>query len=348
MVLGKREGSIMEKRQLGSSGLVVTSMGLGCMGFTGSYGSAGADDSVATIRRAVDLGVTLFDTADLYGPFDGERLLGRALAGRRDEVTVATKFGGAELSDDGEMTGGTNGRPDYVRTSVERSLRNLGTDRIDLYYQHRVDPDVPVEETFGALGELVAAGKVRHLGISEAGAQTIRRAHAAAPLSAVETEYSLFSRDVESSGVLATVRELGIGFVAYAPLGRGMLTGQVPSLTELEETDLRRAFPRFQDEHVARNRTLVQRVQEVAAGMGVPTGQVALAWVLAQGQDIVAIPGTRRQSHLEENVAAAALRLDDATLAALGAAVPIGAAAGGRVSPLDPNVQDDLDLSALP
>jgi aryl-alcohol dehydrogenase-like predicted oxidoreductase len=326
-------------RSLGSQGLVSSAEGLGCMGLSGSYGAADEKESVRTVHRAVELGVTMFDTADVYGPFTNERLLGRALSGRRDEVVVATKFGGAELDDEGTMTGGANGRPEYVRTSVERSLRNLNTDHIDLCYQHRVDPNVPVEETFGALGELVAAGKVRYLGLSEARPETIRRAHATAPLSAVESEYSLFARDMESNGVLETVRELGIGFVCYAPLGRGFLTGGVRSADALAEQDLRRAFPRFEKENLDSNLSLLERIERIAAGLGVHSAQVALAWVLAQGKDIVPIPGTRTRAHLEANVAATAVGLDAQALEALGQAVMEGEIRGDRVSALDAGIQ---------
>jgi aryl-alcohol dehydrogenase-like predicted oxidoreductase len=329
----------MEKRRIGTQGLSASIVGLGCMGMTGSYGPVDDAESTATIHRAIDLGVTMFDTADVYGPFTNERLLGRALAGRRDEVIVATKFGGAALDDDGTVVGGANGRPEYVRASVERSLRNLNTDRIDLYYQHRVDPTVPVEETFGALAELVAAGKLRYLGISEARPATIRRAHATAPLTSVETEYSLFSRDVESNGVLATVRELGIGFVCYAPLGRGFLTGAVRSANTLGDTDLRRAFPRFEEENLEANLALLRRIESIASDLGVSTGRLALAWVLAQGTDIVPIPGTRRRTHLVANVEAAATPLDAGTLAALAEAVSGGEIAGGRTSPQDAGIE---------
>jgi aryl-alcohol dehydrogenase-like predicted oxidoreductase len=267
----------------------------------------------------------------MYGPWSGEELLGRAVAGRRDEIVLATKFGGVEIDEQGQIASFTpNGRPDNVRKSVEGSLRRLGIDRIDLYYQHRVDPDVPVEETFGALGELVAEGKVGHLGISEAAPETIRRAHATAPLSAVQTEYSLFTRTVETNGVLATTRELGIGFVAYSPLGRGLLTGGLSDVAQLAESDLRRALPRFQGENLEHNRALVARLQQLAAERDVTPGQLALAWVLAQGDDVVAIPGTKRRLYLEQNVAAAGLALDAETLAALDAAIPAGAVAGDR------------------
>ncbi|WP_437115083.1 aldo/keto reductase [Streptomyces flaveolus] len=298
----------MRTHAIGSQGLEASVEGLGTMGMTAMYGTRDDAGSVEAIHRAIELGVTLFDTADMYGPFTGEELLGRAVAPYRDRVLLATKFGGLTLDESGKVVGGPNGRPEYLRRAVEGSLRRLGTDRIDLYYQHRVDPRVPVAETFGALGELVAEGKVRYLGISEASAQTIRSAHAAAPLSAVQTEYSLFTRTVETNGVLDTVRELGIGFVAYAPLGRGFLTGRLRSLDELPENDWRRTAPRFSGENFAHNLALTDRVRAIADKAVVTPGQVALAWVLAQG--VTAIPGTKRRSYLEENVAAAALTLD--------------------------------------
>jgi aryl-alcohol dehydrogenase-like predicted oxidoreductase len=329
----------MEKRSLGSQGLVSSAEGLGCMGLSGAYGPADEIESTRTIHRAIELGVTMFDTADTYGAFSGERLLGRALSGRRDQLVIATKFGGAELNDEGEMVGAANGRPEYVRASVERSLRHLNTDHIDLYYQHRIDPRVPVEETFGALGELVTAGKVRCLGLSEALPGTIRRAHATAPLTAVESEYSLFARDMETNGVLDTVRELGIGFVCYAPLGRGFLTGQVRTTDTLGDQDLRRVFPRFEKENLDANLTLLERVQQIAKGLGVSPTQLALAWVLAQGEDIVPVPGTRSRRHLEENVAATGVTLDAQTLHDLNEAIDSSEISGNRVSPMDAQIQ---------
>nr|WP_084433499.1 aldo/keto reductase [Kibdelosporangium aridum] len=298
------------------------------MGMTAMYGTPDDAESIATIHRAIELGVTLFDTADMYGPFTGEELLGRAVASHRDKVVLATKFGGVTLDDTGKIVGGPNGRPDYVRRAVEGSLRRLGTDRIDLYYQHRVDPAVPVAETFGALGELVAEGKVRYLGISEASAENIRAAHAAAPLSAVQTEYSLFTRTVETNGVLDTVRELGIGFVAYAPLGRGFLTGELRSLDGLPEGDWRRTAPRFKGENFAHNLALADRVRAIAEQHAATPGQLALAWVLSQG--VTAIPGTKRRAYLEENVAAAEFTVDSDTLAALSAVIPADEVAGER------------------
>ncbi|MEV6607001.1 aldo/keto reductase [Kutzneria sp. NPDC051319] len=317
--------------QVGSQGLTTSVEGLGTMGMTAMYGTPNDAESVDTIHRAIELGVTLFDTADMYGPFTGEELLGRAVAPHRDRVVLATKFGGVTLDETGKIVGGPNGRPDYVRQAVEGSLRRLGTDRIDLCYQHRVDPNVPVAETFGALAELVAEGKVRYLGISEASADTIRAAHDAAPLSAVQTEYSLFTRTVEANGVLDTVRELGIGLVAYAPLGRGFLTGELRSLESLPENDWRRTAPRFSGENFAHNLVLADRVRAIAERRGVTAGQLALAWVLAQG--VTAIPGTKRRAYLEENVAAATLAVDAATVAELAEAIPAGEVAGERYVP---------------
>jgi aryl-alcohol dehydrogenase-like predicted oxidoreductase len=317
----------MEQRTLGSQGLVVSAMGLGCMGMSDFYGQTEDQESVATIRRALDLGVTFLDTADMYGPFTNEELVGTAIAGRRDEVVLATKFGN-ERRPDGSWVG-INGRPDYVRRSIDASLHRLGVDHVDLYYQHRVDTSVPVEETWGAMGELVEAGKARYLGISEAAPATIRRAHSTHPMSAVQTEYSLFSRDPEQE-VLGTVRALGIGFVAYSPLGRGLLTGAITSLEDLAGDDFRRRAPRFSEENLAANRTVVARVQSLAEAKGVTPAQLALAWVLAQGHDVVPIPGTKRRRYLEENVAAVEIELTQADLASIEEAVPPGAAAGLR------------------
>ena len=322
----------MQQRKLGRQGLTVSAEGLGCMGMSAFYGSFDDAESTRTIHRALELGVTFLDTADVYGPFTNESLLGKAIAGRRDGVVVATKFGN-ELDADGKRTGGVNGRPDYLRAAVEGSLRRLGIDVIDLYYQHRVDPDVPIEETFGALGELVAAGKVRYLGISEAAADTIRRAHAVSPLSAVQTEYSLFTRDVEDDGVLGTVRELGIGFVPYSPLGRGFLSGRIRSIDDFEADDFRRSSPRFQGENFAKNLELLDQVVEIARAKDVTPSQLALAWVLAQGADVVPIPGTRRIANLEENAVAVDLVLTDDELAAIDRVAPAGAAAGERYAP---------------
>jgi aryl-alcohol dehydrogenase-like predicted oxidoreductase len=322
----------MQQRALGGQGLMVSAVGLGCMGMSAYYGPYDDAESTATIRRALDLGVTFFDTADMYGPFTNERLLGRALGQDRDRVVIATKFGN-EITADGRRTGGVNGTPEYLRRSLEGSLERLGVETIDLYYQHRVDPAVPPEETFGALGELVAEGKVRHLGISEASPETIRRAHAAAPLTAVQTEYSLFTRDVEDNGVLATVRELGIGFVPYSPLGRGFLSGRIRTVEDFAEDDFRRTSPRFQGENFAKNLEVLDRVVALAGRKGVTTTQLALAWVLAQGDDVVPIPGTRRIPNLEENVSAVDVELTAEDLAAIDEVAPVGVAAGERYAP---------------
>ncbi len=321
----------MEIRTLGD--LSVPAQGLGCMGMSEFYGTGDQAEAERTIQRALDLGVTFLDTADMYGPFTNERLVGRAIAGRRDEVVLATKFGN-ERGEDGAFLR-INGRPDYVRRACDASLQRLGVDVIDLYYQHRVDPAVPVEETWGALRELVEAGKVRHAGISEAAPETIRRAHAVQPVTAVQTEYSLWTRDPEDDGVLATCAELGIGFVAYSPLGRGFLSGQIRSVDDLAPDDYRRASPRFQGENFARNLELVDRVREIADEKGVTAGQLALAWVMAQssragGPVVVPIPGTKRVAYLEENAAAADVRLTDDDLRRLDEAAPVGATAGDR------------------
>lgn len=319
----------MQQRDLGSQGLTVSAEGLGCMGMSFAYGPGDDTESVATIHRAIDLGVTLFDTADIYGPWTNEELLARALVGRRDQVVLATKFG-AELDSAGNRTGGVNGRPDYLRHALEGSLRRLGVDHVDLYYQHRPDPDVPIEETFGALAELVAAGKIRYLGTSEAGPETIRRAHAVHPLSAVQTEYSLFTRDAENDGVLETVRELGIGFVSYSPLGRGILTGTIRDTAALPDNDFRLTTPRFQGENFTGNLAVADRIRALAGARQVTAGQLALAWVLAQGDDIVPIPGTKRRRYLEENVAATEITLTAEELSALDELTRPGAVAGDR------------------
>ena len=319
----------MEQRALGSQGLTVSTLGLGCMGMTFAYGGRDEAESRATIDRALELGVNFLDSADIYGPLTNEELLGSALRGRRSEVTIATKFGN-EIGPDGKLTGKVNGRPDYLRGQLEGSLRRLGTDHVDLYYQHRVDPDVPIEETWGALGELVTAGKVRYLGISEAAPETIRRAHATAPISAVQTEYSLFTREVEDDGVLATVRELGIGFVPYSPLGRGFLSGAIRTLDDLSPDDARRRMPRFQGENLTANLRVLDEINALAEEKRVTPSQLALAWVLAQGQDMVPIPGTKRRTFLEENVAALEVTFTQMELEAIDKIAPSGVAIGDR------------------
>jgi aryl-alcohol dehydrogenase-like predicted oxidoreductase len=323
----------LQTHPIGEYGLVAAVEGLGTMGMTAMYGTPDEAEAIRTVHRAVELGVTMFDTADMYGPFSGEELLGRALKGRRGDVIVATKGGGVTLDVTGKIVGGPNGHPDYLRACVDGSLRRLDTDYLDLFYLHRVDPDVPAEETFGALADLVTEGKLRYLGISEASPESIRAAHAVAPLSAVQTEYSLVSRTVEVNGVLDTVRELGIGFVAYAPLGRSLLTGTVRSVQDLPAHDFRRSSPRFADANLEQNLSLFDRIVTTADDLGVTAAQLALAWVLAQ-DGVTAIPGTKRRTWLEQNVAAAAIRLDAATIAGLNAAIPVGAAAGERYAPL--------------
>jgi aryl-alcohol dehydrogenase-like predicted oxidoreductase len=317
----------MQQRTLGQ-GLVVSAQGLGCMGMSEFYGVSDDAESTHTIHRALDLGVTMLDTADMYGPFTNEALVGRAIADRRDAVVLATKFGNERLADGTRV--GINGRPEYVRAACDASLLRLGVDYIDLYYQHRIDRTVPLAETWGAMSELVEAGKVRHLGISEASAESIRTAHAVHPITAVQTEWSLWTRDVETNGVLAAVRELGIGFVAYSPLGRGFLTGTFAESSWLEPGDFRRMNPRMQGDNLAANLELVDRVRVVAAAKAATPAQLALAWVLAQGPDVVPIPGTRRLHYLEQNIAACDIVLTDNDLAALDAAAPIGSTAGDR------------------
>ena len=317
----------MEVRKLGSQGLEASKQGLGCMGMSEFYGETDEGEALATIGRALDLGVTLLDTADMYGPFVNEKLVGRAIADRRDEVVLATKFGNVR-GENGEFNG-IRGDAEYVRSACEASLQRLGVDHIDLYYQHRVDPKTAIEETIGAMAELVEAGKVRYLGLSEASPATIRRAHAVHPISALQTEYSLWTRHVEEE-ILPTVRKLGIGFVSYSPLGRGFLTGSFSKPEDIPEGDFRRNNPRFQGENFERNQAIVARVREIAEAKGVTAAQVALAWVLAQGDDIVPIPGTKRRSYLEQNVAASDVALTADELAALDEAAPPGAAAGDR------------------
>jgi len=317
----------MQQRTLGTQGLVVSAMGLGCMGMSEFYGPRDDAESVATIHRALDLGVNFLDTADMYGPFANEMLVGQALRGRRDQVVLATKFGNVRGPDGSWL--GVNGRPEYVRACCDASLKRLGVDHIDLYYQHRVDTTVPIEETVGAMAELARAGKVRFLGLSEAAPGTIRRAHAVHPISALQTEYSLWSRDPEPE-ILPTVRELGIGFVAYSPLGRAFLTGRVKSAEDLAPEDFRRRHPRFQGENLERNLALLEPIEKLAAEKGARPAQVALAWVMAQGEDIVPIPGTKRRTYLEQNLAAAELRLTPAELERLDRALPRGRTAGTR------------------
>jgi aryl-alcohol dehydrogenase-like predicted oxidoreductase len=317
----------VKTRRLGSQGLVVSEQGLGCMGMSDFYGGRDENEAIATIHRALDLGITFLDTADMYGPCTNERLVGRAIAARRDEVVLATKFGN-ERAEDGRYLG-INGRPEYVRAACDASLERLGVDVIDLYYQHRVDTTVPIEETVGAMAELVEAGKVRYLGLSEAAPQTIRRAHAVHPITALQTEYSLWTRDPEAE-VLPTVRELGIGFVAYSPLGRGFLTGRFRSADELDADDWRRTNPRFREETFGHNFALVQAIQEVAEEKRVTTAQLALAWVLSRGDDVVPIPGTKRRRYLDENAAASEIELTPEEVARLEDAFPVGAAAGDR------------------
>jgi aryl-alcohol dehydrogenase-like predicted oxidoreductase len=317
----------MESRSLGRQGLVVSAMGLGCMGMSEFYGVTNDKDSIATIHQAFDLGVTFLDTADMYGPFTNEQLVGKAVRGRRDKVILATKFGN-ERRTDGTWIG-INGRPEYVRAACDASLKRLGVDVIDLYYQHRVDQTVPIEDTVGAMAELVKKGKVRYLGLSEAAPATIRRAHATHPITALQTEYSLWSRDPED-GTLQTIRGLGIGFVAYSPLGRGFLAGRFRKPEDVQEDDYRRNTPRFQGDNFARNLEVLARVEALASELGVRPSQIALAWVLAQGADIVPIPGTKKVKYLEENVAAADIRLTQDMLARIDQAAPRGAAAGAR------------------
>jgi aryl-alcohol dehydrogenase-like predicted oxidoreductase len=308
-------------------GLEVSALGLGCMGMSEFYGTGDEAESVRVIHRAIELGCNFLDTADMYGPFTNERLVGRAISGHRSEVVLATKFGNERRADGSRV--GVNGRPDYVRSACDASLSRLGVDVIDLYYQHRVDPQVPIEETVGAMAELVEAGKVRFLGMSEAAPDTLRRAVAVHPIAALQTEWSLWTRDAEAE-VLPTCRELGVGFVAYAPLGRGFLTGQLRSPEDFEEGDFRRDNPRFTGENFQRNLDLVARVEEIAAEKGCTPGQLALAWLLAQGEDVVPIPGTKHLRYLEENLAAVDVKLSEQDLARIDAATPPGASAGQR------------------
>jgi len=321
---------MLAKRKLGRDGLEVSTLGLGCMGMSEFYGATNDDESLATLHRALELGVTFLDTSDVYGPFKNEVLVGRGIQGRRDRVVLATKFGNVR-GPDGSWQG-VNGRPEYVRSACDASLKRLGVDTIDLYYQHRVDRTVPIEETVGAMAGLVAAGKVRHLGLSEASAATIRRAHKVHPITALQTEYSLWTRDPEDE-ILPTCRELGIGFVAYSPLGRGFLSGRFRKPEDLPADDFRRNHPRFQGENFQKNLDLVSKVKEIASEKGATPSQLALAWLLAQGQDIVPIPGTRHQSYLEENVGALRFKLTQADLDHIAEVAPQGVAAGDRYTP---------------
>ena len=322
----------MKTAQLGD-GLTVSQQGLGCMGMSGSYGASDDAESTATIHRALELGVTFLDTSDVYGPFHNEQLVGRAIADRRDGVVIATKFGIVRATDGTGM--GVNGSPDYVRSACDASLGRLGIDTIDLYYLHRVDQTVPIEETVGAMGELVTAGKVRHLGLSEASAATLRRAAAVHPIAALQSEWSLWSRGIED-GIVATARELHVGLVPYSPLGRGFLTGQITNFDDFAADDYRRYSPRFQGDNFAQNLLLVDRVREIAAEKGVSPAQLALAWLFAQGDDVAPIPGTKRRSYLEENIGAQDVELTAGDLARIEAAAPTGVAAGDRYSDMRP------------
>ncbi len=312
----------MRNRRLGSAGAEVSAMGLGCMGMSAYYGRTDEGEAIATVHRALELGVNFLDTAEMYGPYTNEELVGRAVAGHRDEYVIATKFGvRLEPTDEGPVNRVLDGTPENVRRSAEASLGRLGTDRIDLYFQHRIDPETPIEETVGALAELVAEGKVLHIGLSEASAETIRRAHAVHPIAAVQTEYSMWTRDLEAE-ILPTLRELGIGLVAYSPLGRGFLARRFESPDELAPDDFRRIVPRWQGENFDRNLELVRAVEELAAEKGITAAQLALAWVLAQGDDVVPIPGTKRRSYLEQNVAASEVELSPDDLARIESELP--------------------------
>ncbi len=323
----------MEQRKLGTQGLIVSSQGLGCMGMSDFYGKRDEAESIATIHLALDMGVNFLDTSDMYGPFTNEELVGRAIKGRRNQVIVATKFGIMRSSPSADSgwapITGICGRPEYVRSSCDASLKRLGVDHIDLYYQHRVDAEVPIEETVGAMADLVSAGKIRYIGLSEASVETIRRANAVHPVSALQSEYSLWSRDPEDE-ILPTLRELGIGFVPYSPLGRGFLTGYLKSPDDFAVDDYRRNSPRFQGENFMKNLELVERIRVIASRKGIAAGQLALAWVLAQGNDILPIPGTKRRSYLEENIAAGSVVINEAEMAEINASLPKGAAAAER------------------
>jgi aryl-alcohol dehydrogenase-like predicted oxidoreductase len=317
----------MKTRKLGNQGLIVSELGLGCMGMSEFYSGRDEEEAIATLHRAIELGVTFLDTADMYGPFTNEELVGRAIQDRRDQVILATKFGNVRTENGGWA--GISGKPEYVRQACDASLKRLGVDVIDLYYQHRVDPTVPIEETVGAMAELVQQGKVRYLGLSEAAPATIRRAQAVHPISALQTEYSLWSRDPEDE-ILPTIRELGIGFVPYSPLGRGFLSGQITSPDDLAEDDYRKQSPRFQGENFQKNLQVVEQVRAIAQEKGVTPSQLALSWLLAQGDDIVPIPGTKRRQYLEENVSATEITLTTDELQRIDAVAPKGVAAGDR------------------
>ena len=317
----------MEQRRLGNQGLLVSALGLGCMGMSEFYGPADQNECLATIDRALEQGINFVDTADMYGPYKNEELVGKAIRNRRDKVILATKFGIVRTNDPNFR--GVSGRPEYVKSSCEGSLRRLGVSHIDLYYQHRVDQTVPIEDTIGAMANLVTAGKVRYLGLSEAGTKTIRRAHKVHPISALQSEYSLWTRDPESK-VLPTIRELGISLVAYSPLGRGFLTGRIRKAADLVSNDFRRNSPRFQEGNLEKNLDLVDRVNGIAKSRGVTAGQLALAWVLGQGDDIVPIPGTTRLQHLEENLAALSIKLTTDEIAEIDKAIPPDAVSGKR------------------
>lgn len=324
----------MEQRKLGTQGLIVSAQGLGCMGMSDFYGERDEAESIATIHRAFELRVNFLDTSDMYGPFTNEELVGKAIKGKRDQVIVATKFGIVRSSQPAPDGGwapitGISGRPEYVHSACDASLKRLGIDCIDLYYQHRVDVEVPIEETVGAIAELVKAGKIRYIGLSEAGVQTIRRANAVHPISALQSEYSLWTRDMEDE-ILPTLRELGIGLVAYSPLGRGFLTGQLKSPDDFSADDYRRNSPRFQGENFTKNLELVEKIKAIAVRKGITPGQLALAWVLAQGTDIVPIPGTKRRKYLEENISAGNVIISETEMAEIVAVLPRGAVSGQR------------------
>ena len=324
----------MQQKTLGRGGLAVLAMGLGCMGMSEFYGATNDAESMATIHRAIELGINFLDTADAYGPFKNERLVGRAIKDRRDKVVIATKFANVR-NEKGERLG-IRGDAAYVKQACDASLERLGVDHIDLYYQHRVDPNVPIEETVGAMADLVRAGKVRHLGLSEAAAETIRRAHATHPITALQTEWSLWTRDVEQNGILDTVRALGIGFVAYSPLGRGFLAGDFKSFDDIPVGDFRRSNPRFQGENFQRNLDLVREIEKMANEKGVTPAQLALAWVMSQGDDVVPIPGTKRVKYIEQNAAAADITFTDEELERIDSVLPVGAASGQRYADMSP------------